>query len=87
MSDIVLVKAVRPFDGAEGFKSKGSPPFKVLRRRAAELLANGLVEEVAGDGVATGRASKPASNTTPLSNKAALSPADKPAAKQSHPKA
>ncbi|WP_070998823.1 hypothetical protein [Methylobacterium sp. C1] len=43
-ADHVLVRAVRPFEGAEGHKDESSPPFRVHRRRAAELKANGLVE-------------------------------------------
>lgn len=43
-ADHVMVKAVRPFEGAEGHKDESSPPFRVHRRRAAELKANGLVE-------------------------------------------
>lgn len=43
-SDHVLVKAKRPFDGDEGFKCPNSKPFKVRRRRFAELKANDLVE-------------------------------------------
>lgn len=45
MSEI-QVKAVRPFDGDEGFKSPGDT-FTVTRQRLADLKANGLVEEVA----------------------------------------
>ncbi|GAA0262666.1 hypothetical protein LNAOJCKE_5189 [Methylorubrum aminovorans] len=44
-ADHVTVKAVRPFDGAEGYKDEASQPFSVHSRRAAELKANGLVEE------------------------------------------
>ncbi|ACK82463.1 hypothetical protein [Methylorubrum extorquens] len=46
-ADHVTVKAVRPFDGAEGYKDEASQPFSVHSRRAAELKANGLVEECA----------------------------------------
>lgn len=42
----VEVKAVRSFEGDEGFKTPESKPFKVSRQRAADLKANGLVEEV-----------------------------------------
>ena len=43
-ADHVLVRAVRPFEGAEGHKDESSQPFRVHRRRAAELKANGLIE-------------------------------------------
>lgn len=48
MSDAnkVMVQALRPFEGEEGFKSAESKPFEVSRQRAADLKANGLVEEV-----------------------------------------
>lgn len=42
----VTVRAIRPFEGQEGFKSPASEPFRVSRHRAAELKANNLVEEV-----------------------------------------
>lgn len=45
MSEI-MVQAIRPFDGEEGFKNFGSKPFAVTRQRFADLKANGLVEEV-----------------------------------------
>lgn len=45
----VLVKAVRSFEGEEGYKSAESPAFTVSRQRFADLKANGLVVEVAAD--------------------------------------
>lgn len=45
-TDQVEVKALRPFEGVEGYKDETSMPFTVERRRAAELAANGLVKEV-----------------------------------------
>lgn len=45
----VTVKAVRTFEGDEGFKSPGSEPFTVSRQRFADLKANGLVEEAAAE--------------------------------------
>lgn len=45
-ADHVTVRAVRPFEGVEGPKDEASAPFRVHTRRAAELKANGLVEEV-----------------------------------------
>lgn len=44
-ADDVLVQAVRPFEGLEGYKDATSPPFPVSRVRAADLTANGLVKE------------------------------------------
>jgi hypothetical protein len=41
----VMAKAVRTFDGEEGFKSPASEPFPVSRQRFADLKANGLVVE------------------------------------------
>lgn len=45
-TDQVEVKALRPFEGVEGYKDETSASFTVERRRAAELAANGLVKEV-----------------------------------------
>ena len=42
----VMAKAVRTFDGEEGFKNPQSKPFPVSRQRFADLKANGLVELV-----------------------------------------
>lgn len=42
----VMVQAIRPFEGEEGFKNSDSKPFGVSRQRAADLKANGLIEEV-----------------------------------------
>jgi hypothetical protein len=68
-ADHVTVKAVRPFDGAEGYKDEASQPFSVHSRRAAELKANGLVEEYAP---------KPAVKAAPApENKMAVEPANK----------
>lgn len=44
-SDQIMVKAKRPFEGAEGYKDDRSEPFGVSRLRLAELKANDLVEE------------------------------------------
>lgn len=46
-ADHVTVRALKPFDGTEGYKDEASLPFSVHSRRAAELKANGLVEECA----------------------------------------
>jgi hypothetical protein len=43
-ADQVTVKAVRSFQGVEGFKNPESAPFSVSKQRAADLFANGLVE-------------------------------------------
>lgn len=68
-SDRVMVKAKRPFDGAEGYKDETSAPFEVSRRRMAELKANGLVEE---------HEEKPAAKRAPEpENKMASAPANK----------
>jgi hypothetical protein len=68
-ADHVTVKAVRPFDGAEGYKDEASQPFSVHSRRAAELKANGLVEEYAPE---------PAVKAAPApENKMAVEPANK----------
>ncbi|WP_411033835.1 hypothetical protein [Shinella sp. BYT-45] len=48
MTDKVEVKALRPFEGEEGYKDARSKPFTVSRNRFAELKANGLVEETGG---------------------------------------
>ena len=44
-ADHVMVRAIRPFEGVEGHKDEASEPFRVHSRRAAELKANGLVED------------------------------------------
>lgn len=68
-ADHVTVKAVRPFDGVEGYKDERSQPFSVHSRRAAELKANGLVEECAPE---------PAIKAAPVpDNKMAAEPANK----------
>ncbi|WP_156295407.1 hypothetical protein [Methylobacterium aquaticum] len=68
-SDHVLVKATRPFVGDEGFKDERSEPFKVHRRRLAELKANGLAEE---------HVEEPAAKSAPPpENKMAPAPANK----------
>ncbi|KQO87332.1 hypothetical protein ASF33_02360 [Methylobacterium sp. Leaf92] len=68
-ADHVTVKALRPFDGAEGYKDEASQPFSVHSRRAAELKANGLVEECAPE---------PAAKAAPApENKMAVEPANK----------
>lgn len=41
----VMVKAVKHFVGDEGMKDETSAPFKVTRRRAADLKANRLVQD------------------------------------------
>lgn len=49
-----IVKAIKTFQGGEGFKTPASAPFEVSRQRFAELRANGLVTEFidAGEKVA-----------------------------------
>ena len=42
----VSVKALRTFEGEEGFKTSASAPFEVSRQRFADLKANGLGEDV-----------------------------------------
>lgn len=69
----VKVKAVRTFEGDEGFKTPGSAPFTVTRQRAADLKANGLVEEV-GEKMSTEDENKQAAAPQ---NKAAAKPANK----------
>lgn len=69
----VTVKAIRPFEGEEGFKNSDSAPFSVTRHRAADLKANHLVEEV-GEKAAAKHEDKSA--PTPA-NKAAAKPANK----------
>ncbi len=69
-SDHVLVKAKRPFVGDEGFKDERSEPFRVHRRRLAELAANGLAEEHVEEA--------PVAKSAPLpANKMAPAPANK----------
>ncbi len=48
-ANMVLVQAVRSFEGAEGDKGPASEPFKVSRQRYADLKANSLVELVSED--------------------------------------
>ncbi len=45
----VSVRAVRPFEGAEGYKDETSEPFTVSARRFNDLKANGLVERADGE--------------------------------------
>lgn len=46
MTEEIRVKAVRTFEGEEGFKTPASEPFTVRsRQRLADLKANGLVIE------------------------------------------
>jgi hypothetical protein len=69
----VTVKAIRPFEGDEGFKNSDSKPFTVTRQRFADLKANGLVEEVS-------EKSAPAPENkmeTATANKAAAAPKNK----------
>ena len=47
-TDQVTVKAIRSFQGVEGFKNPKSEPFTVSKLRAADLFAGGLVEYVDG---------------------------------------
>ena len=42
----VMVKAIKSFEGDEGYKNSESKPFAVTSQRFADLKANGLVEEV-----------------------------------------
>lgn len=70
----VQVQAIRSFEGEEGFKSPESDPFTVSRQRAADLKANGLVEEVAGGKAAPEHENKMAGKAD---NKAAQKPGNK----------
>lgn len=70
----VQVQAIRTFDGEEGYKTPDSEPFTVSRQRAADLKANGLVEEVAGSKAAPEHENK-------MAGKAENKVASKPAAK------
>lgn len=72
----VMVKAIRPFEGEEGFKNSESEAFPVSRQRAADLKANGLVEEVGAKAAKHDEKSAEAPD-----NKAAPAPANKAAAK------
>jgi hypothetical protein len=45
----ISVKAVRTFQGDEGFKTPESVPFTVSRQRFADLKVNGLVEEAGAE--------------------------------------
>lgn len=45
MSEIT-VKAIKSFEGEEGFKNSESAPFAVTSQRLADLKAHHLVEEV-----------------------------------------
>jgi hypothetical protein len=74
----VQVKAIRTFEGEEGFKSPGDK-FEVTRQRAADLKANGLIKEIASADPAEEKAA-PAADTKQApepSNKAAAKPANK----------
>lgn len=62
----VLVQPVRTYSGEDGFKHPNSAPYMVTRGRAAELKANGLVQD-ARDSVEAG------------GQKEALAPANKKA--------
>jgi hypothetical protein len=48
-ANMVLVQAVRSFEGIEGDKGPASEPFLVSRQRYADLKANSLVELVSED--------------------------------------
>lgn len=68
-ADHVTIRALKPFDGVEGYKDEASVPFSVHSRRAAELKANGLVEECAPE---------PAIKAAPApDNKMAVEPVNK----------
>ena len=69
----VQVRAIRTFEGDEGFMTPDSKPFSVSRQRAADLKANGLVEEV-GAKQAVEHENKQAATHQ---NKAAAKPANK----------
>lgn len=69
----VMVKALRTFEGEEGFKNVESEPFAVTRQRFADLNANGLVEEV-GEKAAAKHDDKSAPAPA---NKAAATPKNK----------
>ena len=71
----VSVKALRTFEGEEGFKTSASPAFEVSRQRFADLKANGLVEEVAA------KKDSGEKMAADIENKQAPKPANKSAAK------
>ncbi len=75
----VMVKPVRGFMGEEGDIVAGGPAFAVTRQRAADLKANGLVEDVAGEKAAPAHANKKAAEPD---NKAAQSHDDKQAGRR-----
>lgn len=54
MTEMVMVKPLRTFDMFDGggLRTPDDAPFEVPRGTAAELLANGLVEEVEAGGPA-----------------------------------
>lgn len=76
MTEEIRVKALRTFEGEEGFKTPGSEPFTVgSRRRLADLKANGLVEELDGEAAVVGDPGA----ATGAEGKKAPSPANKKA--------
>lgn len=56
----VMVKPIRGFLGEEGDIAAGGPAFAVTRQRAADLKANGLVEDVSGEKAAAAPSNKKA---------------------------
>lgn len=56
----VMVKPIRGFLGEEGDIAAGGPAFAVTRQRAADLKANGLVEDVGGEKAAAAPSNKKA---------------------------
>ncbi len=56
----VVVKPLRSYLGEEGDIVAGGPAFAVTRQRAADLKANGLVEDVADEKAAPAPANKKA---------------------------
>jgi len=69
-ADEVVVKAVKTFEGEEGFKTPESDAFPVSRLRFADLKANGLVVAVGDDAETPGaddlkKAAKPDNKQAP----------------------
>lgn len=76
MEQKIKVKAIRTFEGSEGFKTLDSEPFEVARGRFADLKANGLVEAVKNEVApeATKQAEAPKNKMAPdAENKAVIS--------------
>lgn len=82
MTEKVLIKALRPFEGEEGYKDENSEPFEVNSRRYSELKANGLAAKADGEDDDTDdggqkQAEEPANKkAAEPANKAAVDPLD-----------